>query len=95
MPPQRNSGGKLLSDGFCVFTRIAGLAFHSDAWTLSSSFSKGRGSWFFGLWTFWIGFTLDTVRFFGLWTFWMLFHRVWIGFSGRWTGFSIGLWINL
>jgi hypothetical protein len=62
-PHNGKSGGKLLRDGFCVFKRIAGLAFHSDSWTLSSSFSKVRGSWFFGLWTFWIGFTLDTVGF--------------------------------
>jgi hypothetical protein len=44
MPPQRKSGGKILRDGFCVFTRIAGLAFHSDSWTLISGFSKGPGS---------------------------------------------------
>jgi len=68
MPPQRKSGGKILRDGFCVFTRITGLAFHSDFWTLILSFSKGRGLWFFGLWTFWIGFTKDTIRFFGFWT---------------------------
>ena len=46
MPPQRKSGGKILRDGFCVFTRIAGLAFHSDVWTLIFSFSKGGGSGF-------------------------------------------------
>lgn len=88
MPPQRKSGGKILRDGFCVFTRITGLAFHSDAWTLILSFSKGRGSWFFGLWTFWFYKGYDLV-------FRILDSLLWFyivirfGFSGRWTGFSI------
>ena len=69
MPPQRKCGGKILRDGFCVFTRIAGLAFHSDFWTLVLSFSKGPGLWFFGLWTFWFYKGYDLVfRIFGLFT---------------------------
>ena len=47
------------------------LCFHKDSWIsfsfglldFNSGFSKGPGSWFFGLWTFWIGFTKDTIWF--------------------------------
>ena len=75
MPPQRKSGGKILRDGFCVFTRIAGLAFHSDFWTLILSFSKGRGSGFSDFWT--LTLVLQRIRSgfsdFGLFT--LVLHR--------------------
>jgi hypothetical protein len=75
MPPQRKCGGKILRDGFCVFTRITGLAFHSDVWTLISSFSKGRGSGFSDFGHF--GLVLQRIRSgfsdFGLFT--LVLHR--------------------
>lgn len=94
MPPQRKSGGKILRDGFCVFTRIAGLAFHSDAWTLISSFSKGPGSWFFGLWTFWFykGYDLGFSDF-GLFT--LVLHRYGSVFLDVGLVFLFGFWIIL
>ena len=95
MPPQRKSGGKILRDGFCVFTRIAGLAFHSDVWTLIFSFSKGRGSGFSDFGHFGLvlqGYDLAFRILDSLLWFYIVIR---FGFSGRWTGFSIGLWIIL
>lgn len=83
MPPQRKSGGKILRDGFCVFTRIAGLAFHSDSWTLILVFQRDLDPGFSDFGHF--GLVLQRIRsgFYGHWTFWMLFQRVWIWFF--WT----------
>jgi hypothetical protein len=89
MPPQRKSGGKILRDGFCVFTRITGLAFHSDAWTLILVFQRDVDlvfrtldilvlqrirSGFSDFGLFTLVLHSDTVRFF--WTLDWFFYRI-------------------
>jgi hypothetical protein len=96
MPPQRKKWGQNFERRFLCFQKDSWISFSFGRLDFNSGFSKGRGPWFYGHWTFWIGFTRDTILVFRILDVLdALSQGLDLVFLDVWTGFSMDFGLSI